>query len=63
MATQQTYPDGTTVNYVSRVHTGRGKIIETYKRKTGMWVIVHDRSRNVSVTLRLSQIKPSRAKS
>lgn len=48
--------DGTRVRYTARVHEGTGKIIETYKRKTGVWVIVHDAKRNVAITLRPSQV-------
>lgn len=47
---------GKMVNYTARVHSGRGKVIEVYKRQNGMWVIVHDKVRNLSVTLRPSQL-------
>lgn len=48
--------DGKRVRYQARVHDGIGKIIETYRRKTGLWVIIHDRKRNKSVTVRPSQV-------
>lgn len=48
--------DGKRVRYASRAHEGTGKIIETYRRKTGLWVIIHDRKRNASVTVRPSQV-------
>jgi len=48
--------DGKTVNYKARKHAGRGKVIEMYQRGNGWWVIVHDKARNVSVTVRPSQI-------
>lgn len=48
--------EGKVVRYKARVHEGKGKIVETYKRKTGDWVIVHDKERNRSVTVRPSQI-------
>ena len=48
--------DGNTYRYKSRKHEGRGKCVETYRRKTGDWVILHDAKRNVSVTVRPSQV-------
>jgi hypothetical protein len=48
--------DGKRVRYMARKFGGTGKIIETYRRANGMWVVVHDRKRNVAVTLRPSQI-------
>lgn len=48
--------EGRIVNYTARIHSGRGKIIEVYRRANGMWVILHDKKRNVSVTLRPSQL-------
>lgn len=48
--------EGKTVNYKNRGHTGRGKIIEVYRRANGVWVIVHDKARNASVSLRPSQL-------
>lgn len=48
--------DGKRVRYEARVHSGVGKIIETYRRKTGLWVIIHDHKRNASVTVRPSQV-------
>lgn len=48
--------EGKTVSYKARKHEGRGKVVELYERANGHWVIVHDKARNVSVTLRPSQI-------
>jgi hypothetical protein len=48
--------EGRMVNYKARVYSGRGRIIEIYRRPNGPWVIVHDAKRNVSITLRPSQI-------
>lgn len=48
--------DGKRVRYQARVHSGLGKVIETYRRRTGLWVIIHDKARNVSVTVRPSQV-------
>lgn len=48
--------DGKRVGYHSRKIDGEGRVVESYKRKTGMWVIVHDKARNASVTVRQSQI-------
>lgn len=48
--------EGRTVNYKSRGHAGRGKVIEKYQRKNGWWLIVHDKARNASVSLRPAQV-------
>lgn len=48
--------EGKTVNYTARIHSGRGKVVEVYRRVNGHWVIVHDKARNLSVTLRPSQV-------
>lgn len=50
--------EGRTVNYKSRGHAGRGKVIEKYQRKNGWWLIVHDKARNASVSLRPAQVFP-----
>lgn len=48
--------DGKIVNYKARVYSGRGRVIEVYRRANGPWVVVHDKTRNMAVTLRPSQI-------
>lgn len=48
--------EGKRVSYKARGHAGRGKVIEVYRRYNGYWVIVHDKARNASVSLRPSQI-------
>lgn len=48
--------DGNVYRYKSRKNEGRGKVTEVYRRKTGDWVILHDAKRNVSVTVRPSQV-------
>jgi hypothetical protein len=48
--------EGKIVNYTARKYGGRGKIIEVYQRLNGWWLIVHDKVRNKSVTLRPSQV-------
>ena len=50
--------DGKRVSYKARVHTGQGRVVETYRRKTGHWVIIHDKKRNVAITVRPSQVFP-----
>lgn len=47
---------GVVYRYKSRVHEGRGKVVEKYRLKTGDWVILHDKARNASVTVRPSQV-------
>lgn len=54
----QKLKDGKRVRYVSRRHEGVGRIVETYRRATGLWVIIHDKARNVAVTVRPSQVHP-----
>ncbi len=48
--------EGNVYRYKSRKHEGRGKVIEKYRLKTGDWVILHDKARNASVTVRPSQV-------
>ncbi len=48
--------EGRMVTYRARVYSGRGKVIEVYRRDNGAWVIVHDKARNVAITLRPSQV-------
>ncbi len=48
--------EGRVVRYQARIHSGKGKVVQTYRQKTGHWVIVHDKSRNSSVTVRPSQV-------
>lgn len=56
-----TIKDGTkiyyrTYSYVLGRVTHRGVVVETYPRPNGLWVVVHDKERNKSVTLRPSQL-------
>lgn len=48
--------EGKTVNYRTRGHASRGKIIEIYRRVNGPWLVLHDKARNTSITLRPKQI-------
>lgn len=48
--------EGKIVRYKARVHSGKGKVVQVYRQKTGAWVVVHDAKRNVSVTVRPSQV-------
>lgn len=48
--------EGKIVKYAARVYSGKGEVIQVYQGKTGPWVIVHDKSRNKSVTIRPSQV-------
>lgn len=48
--------EGRVYRYKARVHEGRGKVVEVYQRKTGTWVILHDKARNATVTVRPSQV-------
>lgn len=48
--------EGKVVRYAARVYGGKGKVVQTYEGKTGHWVIVHDKARNASVTVRPSQV-------
>jgi hypothetical protein len=52
----QKLTEGKVVRYKARVHEGKGKIIQVYRQRTGTWVIVHDKARNTSVTVRPSQV-------
>ena len=47
---------GQTVSYKSRKHTGRGKIVESYSKATGPWVVVEDKTNLRRVTVRPSQV-------
>lgn len=48
--------EGATVGYSTRWGHGRGKIIEVYRRVNGPWLVLHDKLRNVSLTLRPSSV-------
>lgn len=48
--------EGKVVRYKARVHEGKGKVVQTYRQKTGNWVVIHDKARNASVTVRPSQV-------
>lgn len=48
--------EGRMVTYKARIHSGRGKVIEIYRRANGPWVILHDKKRNLTVTVRPSQV-------
>lgn len=47
---------GKRVAYRSRKNEGRGKVVETYTGETGHWVKILDATRNVTVTVRPSQV-------
>ena len=52
--------EGARVSYKARVHSGTGKVTQVYRSPgggPGWWVIVHDKDRNVSVTVRPSQVE------
>lgn len=57
----KTFKDGQRVRYEVKTRVGAckgtGKVIQTYKTKTGVRVIVHDKANNRSVTARPSQLK------
>lgn len=56
--------EGKVVRYKARVHDGKGLVVQKYqdtrKKKDGTggswWVVIHDKARNKSVTVRPSQI-------
>lgn len=56
--------EGKVVRYKARVHDGKGPVVQKYqdtrKKKDGTggswWVVIHDKVRNKSVTVRPSQI-------
>lgn len=49
--------EGKTVRYRSRKHEGKGKVVQVYQdSRPSTWVVVHDKDRNASVTLRPSQL-------
>lgn len=47
---------GRRVGYESKAHTGRGEVVNTYKKRTGEWVTIFDKTRGVAVTVRPSQV-------
>jgi hypothetical protein len=48
--------EGRTYGYSTPWTTSRGKVIEVYRRVNGTWVVLHDKTRNVSITLRPSSV-------
>lgn len=49
--------DGKRVRYVARKTAGTGKVVETYRAaNNSWWAVVHDKTRNVSITVRPSQL-------
>lgn len=56
--------EGKVVRYKARVHSGKGPVIQKYQdtrtKRDGTggswWVIIHDKARNKSVTVRPSQV-------
>lgn len=60
--------EGKVVKYKARIHSGKGKVTQKYqdsrKKRDGTggswWVIVHDKARNASVTVRPSQISSAK---
>lgn len=44
------------VNYVSRENSGRATVVNGYEGKTGAWVTLHDKVRDVEVVVRPSQV-------
>ena len=48
--------EGRIYPYRSRCNEGRGKVVEKVRKRTGDWIMLHDKKRNVSVTVRPSQV-------
>lgn len=48
--------EGKRVRYAARITEGKGKVVQVYRGGSGHWVIVHDKERNRSVTVRPSQV-------
>ena len=46
----------TAVGYTSRKNLGRATVVEGYRGETGDWVVLHDKQRDVRVTVRPSQV-------
>lgn len=44
------------VTYRSRKNGGKAKVLGGYEGETGAWVVLHDRERNATVTVRPSQV-------
>jgi hypothetical protein len=65
---KQAYRDGTTtvivyppkrktaIGYTSRKNLGKATVVEGYRGETGDWVVLHDKQRDVRVTVRPSQV-------
>ena len=54
----------TTYHYKARVHSGKGEMVQKYQDTRGTWwVVLHDKARNKSLTIRPSQVhkRPPRA--
>lgn len=48
--------EGKVVSYKARKASGRGKVVQKYQdTRPTWWVVVHDKARNASVTVRPSQ--------
>lgn len=49
--------EGKSVRYKARVHEGTGKVVQVYQdTRPSHWVVIHDKARNTSVTVRPSQV-------
>jgi hypothetical protein len=48
--------EGRSVRYESKSHTGRGKVLTKYRKRTGEWVTLFDKERGKAVTVRPSQV-------
>lgn len=48
--------EGKVVRYTARKYSGKGPVVQVYRGETGHWVIVHDKVRNKSITVRPSQV-------
>lgn len=46
----------TPVTYRSRKNGGKAKVLGGYQGETGAWVVLHDRERAATVTVRPSQV-------
>ena len=56
MSAAPTFKDGARVRYKTRTQEGTGRVVETYLRGNGKWVIVHDKKNNRSVSCRPGQL-------
>lgn len=55
--------EGKRVKYAANARNGKcegtGKVVQVYQTPTGARVVVHDKARNKSVTVRPSQVSPA----